>query len=47
MSRIFQHEYDHTQGRVFTERVSKLKLDLAIKKATKQMDRLKRNPQLT
>ena len=42
MSRIFQHEYDHTQGRVFTERVSKFKLDLAVKKATKQMDRLKK-----
>ena len=33
MSRIFQHEHDHTLGRVFTERASKMKLDLAKKKA--------------
>lgn len=31
-SRIFQHEYDHMEGKDFTERVSKLKLDLAKKK---------------
>ena len=37
MSRIFQHEYDHMQGIVFTEKVSKLKLDMAKKKATKLM----------
>jgi len=39
-SRIFQHEYDHTQGKVFVEHVSKLKLDMAYKKAEKMMDRL-------
>ena len=31
-SRIFQHEYDHMEGSNFTEKVSKLKLDMAIKK---------------
>ena len=35
MSRIFQHEYDHMIGRVFTELASKMKLDMARKKATK------------
>ena len=42
ISRIFQHEYDHTQGRVFTERASKLKLDMAYKKAEKMMKKYKR-----
>jgi len=40
-SRIFQHEYDHTVGKNFTEYASKLKLDRAYKKAEKQMDRMK------
>jgi peptide deformylase len=35
MSRIFQHEYDHMIGRVFTELASKMKLDMAKKKAMK------------
>ena len=35
MSRIFQHEYEHMLGRNFTEHVSKLKLDMAEKKAKK------------
>lgn len=39
LSRIFQHEYDHMQGLVFTEKVSKLKFDLAQKKAQKQFKR--------
>ena len=38
-SRIFQHEYDHMEGSNFTEKVSKLKLDMAIKKQ-KKMDEL-------
>jgi len=42
MSRVFQHEYDHMQGVVFTEKVSKLKLDMAKKKAEKEMARIKR-----
>ena len=36
ISRIFQHEYEHMLGRNFTEHVSKLKLDMAEKKAKKQ-----------
>ena len=40
MSRICQHEYDHTIGRNFTENVSKLKLDMAKKKAMKQIKRM-------
>ena len=39
ISRIFQHEYDHMLGRVFTEYASKMKLDMAYKKAEKQMTR--------
>ena len=42
MSRIFQHEYDHMLGRVFTEYASKMKLDMAYKKAEKEMDKVKR-----
>ena len=42
VSRIFQHEYDHTQGKMFVEYASKLKLDMAYKKAEKMMDRLQK-----
>ena len=42
MSRVFQHEYDHMLGRVFTEHASKMKLDMAYKKAEKEMDKLAR-----
>ena len=42
ISRIFQHEYDHMLGRVFTEYASKMKLDMAYKKAEKQMDRYRK-----
>ena len=42
ISRIFQHEYDHILGRTFVEHVSKLKLDMAYKKAEKMMDRLQK-----
>ena len=34
-ARCFLHEYDHLQGIEFTERVSKLKLNMAKKKQTK------------
>ena len=34
-ARCFLHEYDHLQGIEFTDRVSKLKLDLARKKQSK------------
>ena len=36
-SRVFQHEYDHMEGTNFTERVSKLKLDMAHKRRKKQL----------
>ena len=42
MSRVFQHEYDHMLGRVFTEHASKMKLDMAYKKAEKEMDKVRR-----
>jgi peptide deformylase len=42
MSRIFQHEYDHMLGRLFTERASKMKLDMAYKRAEKDIKRLKK-----
>jgi peptide deformylase len=42
MSRICQHEYDHIIGRNFIEHVSKLKLDMAKKKAAKEITRIKR-----
>ena len=34
-ARVFQHEFDHLQGINFVDRVSKLKLDLALKKRQK------------
>ena len=34
--RIFQHEMDHMEGTNFTKKVSKLKLDMAKKRAAKQ-----------
>jgi len=37
VSRVFQHEYEHTLGKTFIDGVSKMKLDLAYKKAGKQM----------
>lgn len=36
-SRVFQHEYDHMLGIDFTQRVGKLKLDMALKKLSKQV----------
>jgi len=42
MSRVCQHEYDHMQGLLFTEKVSKLKLDMAKKRASKEMERVRR-----
>ena len=39
-SRIFQHEFDHMQGIVFTEKVSKFKLDYALKKRDKEIKRI-------
>lgn len=34
-ARIFQHEYEHLQGKLYTDNVSKLKLDMAVKKSLK------------
>lgn len=34
-ARIFMHEFDHLNGIVFTQKCSKLKLDMAVKKAAK------------
>ena len=42
MSRIFQHEYDHMLGRLFIERASKLKLDMAYKRAEKDIKRVQK-----
>lgn len=36
-ARCFLHEYDHLQGVTFTDRVSKLKLDRALKKQQKRL----------
>jgi len=41
-SRIFQHEYDHTLGKNFTEYASKMKLNMAYKKADKEIARLQK-----
>jgi len=42
-SRIFQHEYDHTLGLNFTDKVSKFKLKRAYEKAEKMMDIMKKD----
>ena len=42
VSRVFQHEYDHMLGKTFVDGVSKLKLDMAYKKAEKQMKRYRK-----
>ena len=40
-ARCFLHEYDHLQGIEFTDRVSRLKLDMAKKKQAKLKKRMK------
>ena len=40
-SRCFLHEYDHLQGIEYTDRVSKLKLEMARKKQSKLLKRIK------
>jgi len=35
-ARVFQHEYDHMEGTDFTKKVSRLRLDMAKKKANKK-----------
>ena len=42
ISIVFQHEYDHMLGKTFVDGVSKMKLDMAYKKAEKMMKKYKR-----
>ena len=44
ISRIFQHEYDHMEGTDFTHKVSRLKIERAMKKFNKTVKRLRNNP---
>jgi len=39
-ARIFQHEYDHMEGKNFTQLASRLKLDMAMKKAKKKIKKV-------
>ena len=39
--RIFLHEYDHMEGRDFTQKVSKIKLNRALKRKSKMMKKSK------
>jgi peptide deformylase len=41
-ARIFQHEYDHMEGKNFTQLASKLKLEMGMKKARKKLKKLKK-----
>ena len=41
-ARVFLHEYDHMEGLDFTSHVSKLKLDMAIKRRNKQRKKAER-----
>lgn len=38
-SRIYQHEFDHIEGRTFLDKISRLKRDMAMKKHKKQLIR--------
>ena len=40
-SRVFQHEYDHMEGIDFTQKVSRLRLDMAKKKKSKNFKKSK------
>jgi len=42
ISRVFQHEHDHMLGKTFVDGISKMKLDMAYKKAQKQMNRYRK-----
>jgi peptide deformylase len=42
ISRVYQHEQEHMLGRTFTEHASKMKLQMAEKKAKKQIDMLRK-----
>ena len=42
-ARIFQHEYDHMEGTDFTQKVSRLKIDRAMKKLNKTVKKIQRS----
>jgi len=42
-SRIFQHEYDHMEGTDFTQKVSRLKIERAMKKLNKTVKKLQKS----
>ena len=42
-SRIYQHEYDHMEGTDFTHKVSRLKIERAMKKFNKTVKRLQKS----
>ena len=42
-SRIFQHEYDHMEGTDFTQKVSRLKIERAMKKLNKTVRKIQRS----
>ena len=42
-SRIFQHEYDHMEGTDFTQKVSRLKIERAMKKLNKTVRKLQKS----
>ena len=46
VARIFQHEYDHMQGIVFTEKVSKFKLQYGMKKRENSIKKAQRQWQM-
>ena len=44
-AKLFQHEYDHMEGTDFTQKVSRLKIDRAMKKLNKTVKRLRITPE--
>ena len=46
-ARVFQHEYDHMQGILFTEKVSKFKLQWAMNKRDKSINKARKMWQQT
>jgi len=41
-ARIFQHEYDHMEGKNFTQLASKIKLEMGMKKARKKLQKVRK-----
>ena len=46
MARVCLHEFDHMQGKVFTDGQSKMKIDMARKKAMKTMKQIEKQRKL-